>query len=197
VGDSRENTTDVKSGLYARPIPLLEFLGINILRFKRRIENQRLRLRLLKIKDLAVLCSLYSPEYFPGTRAREARPFSSPFSFWRWLRVSFEAFYLVEIKAVDTDRMIGFVGLYNLEIGQRVYLSAVLFDPEDRRQGYGRQALALLFNFLKEAGVIREVRAQVFRSNVASLAFLQTLGFEVFVDQGDQLLLVKALGTGR
>jgi RimJ/RimL family protein N-acetyltransferase len=196
VGDSCENIIVGKTGLHPRPRPRLGLLGINILRFKERIENQRLRLPLLKIKDLAVLCSLCPHEYFAGTRVWEARPFFSLFSFWRWLRASFEAFYLVEIKAVGKDRMIGFVGLYNLEIGQRVYLSAVLFDPEDRRQGCGRQALTLLFNFLKEAGVIREGRAQVFKNNVVSLAFLQTLGFEVLADQGDQFLLVKA-GTGK
>jgi RimJ/RimL family protein N-acetyltransferase len=197
VRDSREDITAVKRELYSRPRPRLGLLGIKVIRFKRRIENQRLGLRLLKIKDLSVLRSLYPSEHFPGTRARETRPYSSLFSFWTQLRASYEGFYLVETKAAGTDRMIGFVGLYNLEIGQRVYLSAMLFDPEDRRQGYGRQALTLLFNFLKEAGVIREVRAQVFRSNVASLAFLHTLGFEVLVDQGDQLLLVKALNQGR
>jgi len=153
-------------------------------------------LRLLKIKDLSVLHSRYRPEHFAGTRTGEPRSFSSLISLWRWLRLSFKAFYLVEIKAAGTDRMIGFVGLYNLEIGQRVYLSAVLFDPEDRRRGYGRQALTLLFNFLKEAGVAREVFAQVLRSNVASLAFLQTVGFEVLADQGDQILLVKSLDQG-
>jgi len=56
--------------------------------------------------------------------------------------------------------------------------------------------LTLLFNFLKEAGVAREVFAQVLRSNVASLAFLQTVGFEVLADQGDQILLVKSLDQG-
>jgi RimJ/RimL family protein N-acetyltransferase len=106
----------------------------------------------------------------------------------------FECFYLIEIKAVGKDRMIGFVGLYNLEIGQRLYLSAVLFDLKDRRQGYGRQALTLLFNFLKEAGVSKEVRAEVFRRNASSLAFLKMMGFEVLSDHGDHLLLVKALG---
>jgi ribosomal protein S18 acetylase RimI-like enzyme len=239
VGNSGENIRALKRHLFSRFRPGLGFNGIKVIRFKRNIENDRLRLRLLKISDLYVLRSRYQSEHFHGNRAREARPFSSLFSLWRWLTSSFQAFYLIEIKlpaaccgvskrnspkqpafapksygaftspfipvasyrvfwrrrikAVGTDRMIGFVGLYNLEIGQRLYLSAVLFDPEDRRQGYGRQALTLLFNFLKEAGVIREVRAQVFRSNVASLAFLHTLGFEVLVDQGDQLLLVKAL----
>ena len=110
--------------------------------------------------------------------------------------LSFQVFYLVEIKAAARAPIIGFVGLYNLEIGRRVYLSVVLFDPEDRRQGYGRQVLTLLFNFFKEAAVAKEVRAEVFRSNVASLAFFQTVGFEVLADQGDQLLLVKALDQG-
>jgi RimJ/RimL family protein N-acetyltransferase len=197
VVNSRENITALKRDLYSPSRPSLGLLGIKVIRFKRNIENQRLRLRLLKIKDLSVLHSRYPPEHFPGARTRETRPFSFLFSFWRWLRASFEVFYLVEIKAAGTDRPIGFLGLYKLETGQRVYLSAVLFDPEDRRQGYGRQALILLFNFLIESGVAREVRAQVFRGNAASLAFLQALGFEVLADQGDQLLLVKALDQGR
>jgi GNAT superfamily N-acetyltransferase len=243
VGDSGENIKALKRHLFSRSRPRLGFLGIKVIRFKRNIENQRLRLRLLKIKDLSVLHARYPPEHFPGARTRETRPFSFLFSFWWWLTSSFQAFYLIEmklpaagcgvskrnspkqpafapksygaftspfipgasyrvfwrrrIKAAGTDRMIGFLGLYNLETGQRVYLSAVLFDPEDRRQGYGRQALTLLFNFLTESGVAREARAQVFRSNAASLAFLQAVGFEVLADHGDQLLLVKALDQGR
>jgi hypothetical protein len=36
------------------------------------------------------------------------------------------------MKAIDTDRMIGFVGLYSVEIGRSLYVSAALFDLEDR-----------------------------------------------------------------
>jgi RimJ/RimL family protein N-acetyltransferase len=194
VEDSGENIKALKRHFFSRSRPRLGFLGIKVIRFKRNIENDRLRLRLLKISDLYVLRSRYQPEQFPGNRVREARLFSSLFSYWRWMNAFFECFYLIEIKAVGKDRMIGFVGLYNLEIGQRLYLSAVLFDLKDRRQGYGRQALTLLFNFLKEAGVSKEVRAEVFRRNASSLAFLKMMGFEVLSDHGDHLLLVKALG---
>jgi RimJ/RimL family protein N-acetyltransferase len=196
VGDSLENITALKRALYSLSRPSLGLLGIKVIRFKRKIENYRIRLRLLRIKDLYALRSRYWPEHLRGVCAGDPGLFWTLFFFWRRLRLSFQALYLVEIKSAPRDPMIGFVGLYSLEIGRSLYVSAVLFDPEDRRKGYGRIALTLLFDFLKEAAVAKEVRAEVFRSNPSSLAFLQTLGFEVLADQGDQLLLVKPLDQG-
>ena len=194
--DSLERISALKRALYSLSRPSLWLFGIKVIRFKREIGNHKICLRLLRIKDLYALSSRYWPEHFGGFRTGDPGSFWTLFSFWRWLRVSFQALYLVEIKAIDTDRMIGFVGLYSVEVGRSLYVSAVLFDREDRRKGYGRVALTLLFDFLKEAAVATEVRAEVFRSNPFSLAFFQALGFEVLSDQGDQLLLVKPLDQG-
>jgi hypothetical protein len=56
--------------------------------------------------------------------------------------------------------------------------------------------LTLLFDFLQEAAVAKEVRADVFRNNPSSLGSFQTLDFEVLADQGDQFMLVKPLDQG-
>ena len=100
---------------------------------------------------------------------------------------------LIEAKGGRRDPLIGFVGIYRLEIGRRLYLSVVLFDPEDRRRGHGRQALTLLFHSLNRVGLAKEVRAEVLRSNADSLAFFRAMDFSLLADQGDRLLLTRTL----
>ena len=194
MADSYENTTFVKINGLSRAKSFLKFFGIDIVHFKKRIDDHGLRLRLLEMRDLSFLSAHYRPEHIPGIHVWEPGQFSSLFSLWKWLKASFHVFYLVEIKNALRDPIIGFVALYHLEIGRRLYIAVMLFNPEDRRRGYGRHALTMLFNFLKESGVVKEVCAEVFKSNVASLRLLQTLGFEVLEDQGGQLLLFKTIG---
>jgi RimJ/RimL family protein N-acetyltransferase len=175
-----------------------EFLGIKWTRFRRILELGTLRLRLLKIKDLFLLRSLFRSENFRGTCFDGFEPFHSLFSFCRWLISSIQVSYLVEIDTpFENWRIVGFVGLYNLKRSRTPYLSALLFDPEDRRKGYGRQALNLMFDFLTETAVAQKVFAEVMKTNVASLAFLQNLDFQVLAERGDELLMVKDLERGR
>jgi RimJ/RimL family protein N-acetyltransferase len=175
-------------------ILISEFLGIKFTRFRRILECGTLRLRLLRIKDHFLLRSLFRREDLRGIGFNGFEPFHSLFSFCRWLISSIQVSYLVEIQnPFGGWRIVGFVGLYNMRTSRTPYLSVLLFDPKDRRQGHGRQALNLLFNFLTETAVAQEVFVEVLETNVSSIAFLQKLGFQVLAEQGHKILMVKCL----
>jgi len=171
---------------------LARLFRIKAIRFDRRIESESLCLRLPKFKDFSVLGLRLGADPIPRKGTRKISPYHSLLLCRRWLRSPFQAFYLIEAKG-RKDPLIGFVGIYHLEIGRRLYLSAALFDPADRRRGYSRQALTLLFHSLNRVGLAEEVRAEVLRSNADSLAFFRTMGFSLLADQGDRLLLTRTL----
>lgn len=165
--------------------------GIRIVRFKCRIENHGITLRLLRLRDLSILHHLLGPEVFLVTGGVGSRSFSSLFSFGRWMVSIFQVLYVIEATQNGVPRTIGFVGLSSVRMGQSLWLSAALFDPRDRGQGYGREALEPLLNFLQKKGIVKTVYAQVLRGNLRSLHLLEHLGFKVCWERTDSLLLEK------
>jgi RimJ/RimL family protein N-acetyltransferase len=121
--------------------------------------------------------------------------FGSLASFWRWVRTTFQPVYVTEVEeSSKAYRIIGFVGIYEAELGQSLWLSLVLFDPKDRKREYGQRTLQLLLSSLEEDRIVKRVCGEVLASNTASLRLLQKSGFDVCAQEHGRLLLRKQLG---
>jgi RimJ/RimL family protein N-acetyltransferase len=87
--------------------------------------------------------------------------------------------YVIEVEEDGRCRIAGFAGLYNMQIGKSLWLSVAIFNPSDRRRGYGTRVLELLLDLLQRNGAAETVYAEVLKTNTTSLSFLRKLGFEV------------------
>jgi RimJ/RimL family protein N-acetyltransferase len=168
---------------------LKQLFAIKIVRFKYRIEGGGLTLRMYRFRDLPVLHSLFHIPSFLHTSGVEPKTVRSLPLFWRWIRNSFHVFYIIEVAEDSGRRIIGFAGLYRMEIRKSLWLSLALFDPKDRGQGYGRRAVELLLKFFQKGDVVRTVYAEVMKNNPLSLCFCKRLGFELFGERRESFLL--------
>jgi RimJ/RimL family protein N-acetyltransferase len=159
------------------------------------MENGGLTLRLYRLRDLPVLHSLFKPESFLEASGAELKAGSS-LSFYRWIKRTFQIAYVIEVKENDGRRIVGFAGLYNMRVGQGLWISFTIFNPKDRRRGYGTKALELLFDLFQKNGAAEKVYAKVSKTNVPSLCFLRKLGFEVSRRYEDSFILEKDHGIG-
>ena len=195
VKDLQEFISRVRQSAFSRLRTVLKRLGIRTARFKGRMEDRDLALRLYRFSDLIALCSLCKPEVFLAASGVRLQVFNSLASFWRWVRTTFQATYVIEVEESDNaHRIIGFVGIYKIELGQSLWLSLVLFDPKDRKRGYGQRTLQLLLSSLEENRIVKRVCGEVLANNNASLRLLEKLGFDVFAQDHGRLLLQKQLG---
>jgi len=171
----------------------MRLFGFEVFRVVRRIEGDLLVLRLLRIRDLFILRSTFDPALLSETGGETLKSFGLLTSLWRWLRSTFQVLYVIELKREHAHRVVGLIGLYDLSIGNRAYLSAVLFDPMDRRQGLGREAVHLLLDFLEKAGILKQVCVEVLKSNLPSLVFFQEMGFKLQKIHSDCFWMAKDL----
>jgi len=125
-----------------------------------------------------MLRSLFTPEILLETSGFEPKV-GSLLSFYRWLKATFQMVYVIEVKENGGNRVAGFAGLYNIRIGRSLWLSLTIFNPKDRKRGYGEQVLGLLLDHFQKNGAAETVYAEVLRTNVPSLCLLRKLGFEV------------------
>lgn len=176
------------------PKVFLRPIGIRTGRIRARMEESGLALRPYHLRDLAVLRSLCRRERFFADRGRQPGNFSSLFSFWKWLRITFQVFYVIDVQENDAHGIIGFLAIYNIQLGRELWLSLALFDAKDRGQGYGRRALRLLLSALQEDRLVKTVCGEVLRTNTRSLRLLQELGFEAYGYDDDRLLFRKRVG---
>jgi len=107
------------------------------------------------------------------------------------MKSTFQVIYLIEIEENRGRRIIGFAGLYDMELGRNLRLSLAVFNPEDRGRGYGEKALTFLLNLLQENGAAEVVDAEILKSNEPSLRLSKKLGFKVKRLYHDRLLLEK------
>ncbi|MGA2515565.1 MAG: GNAT family protein [Thermodesulfobacteriota bacterium] len=170
---------------------MFNFFGIKGVRFKRRLEKGGLILQLCRLQDLPALHSLITPEVFRETASAEFQAFRSLFFFLKWVMTTFQVIYLIEIDESGTHRIVGLAGLYDIELSRSLRLSLTVFNPEDRRRGYGEKALKLLLGLLQENGAAEVVYAEVLKNNVPSLRLCIKLGFKVKRLYQDRVLLEK------
>ncbi len=107
------------------------------------------------------------------------------------MKNTFQVIYVIEILETGTPRIIGFIGLYQLELGRRVNLSLQIFRPQDRNRGYGEKALILLLNLLQENGAAKVVNVEILKNNLPSLRLCRKVGFRVRRLYQNSLLLEK------
>lgn len=170
--------------------------GWGVARFPRRIEEAPgFALRLSRPWDLPALHSLFSADLFTRAAGRSDRPFGSVLSFWMWLRGSFDVVYLAECQETGTRRVVGFVGLYDLRPGRSVRLSMAIFDPAERRRGYGERSMETLCLYLRRRAIVKAVFAEVSRDNAESLAFLSAVKFEMCWQRKGTLILQRHRNT--
>jgi RimJ/RimL family protein N-acetyltransferase len=179
----------VRRALYFHLRDLKQLFAIKIVRFKYRIAGGGLTLRMYRFRDLPVLHSLFHIPSFLHTSGVEPKTVRSLPLFWRWIRNSFHVFYIIEVAEDSGRRIIGFAGLYHIEIRKSLWLSLALFDAKDRGQGYGRRAVELLLKFFQKGDVVRTVYAEVMKNNLLSLCFCKRLGFELFGERRESFLL--------
>jgi RimJ/RimL family protein N-acetyltransferase len=174
---------------------LLDCLGITITRIPCSIGNDYLALRSYRFKDLPVLYTLFTPEVILKACGITHRPFHSFFSFYKWMVTTFPIVYVVQVRESGRRRIVGFAGLYNLDIGCNLQVSLAIFHPDDRQRGYGQQALTLLLQALQSNRVVKTVGVEVLKVNVASLRFCQKLGFAVRGQNEESFVLEKSVAV--
>ena len=169
---------------------VFDLFGVRTANFKRHMENCGLTLRLYRLSDLPMLRSLFTPEIFLETSGFELKV-SSLLGFYKWLKATFQMVYVIEVEENGGHKTVGFAGLYNMKIGQSLWLSLAIFNPKDRKRGYGEQVLGLLLDHFQKNGAAETVYAEVLKTNVPSLCFLRKLGFEVSGCYEDSFILEK------
>ncbi|MGZ3535971.1 MAG: GNAT family N-acetyltransferase [Thermodesulfobacteriota bacterium] len=162
---------------------------MKIVHFKSQIRSGPLTLRLCRLGDLRILHPLLTSEIFPTLISR-SKP-RSLFFFHSWIKRAFQVIYVIEVKENDGHRMIGFVGLYDMELGRSLNLSLTIFNLEDRKRGYGEKALSLLLSLLQENNAAEVIYAEILKSNVPSLRLCRKLGFKINKLYQDRILLEK------
>jgi RimJ/RimL family protein N-acetyltransferase len=185
VGSIESQMKRVKANI---PSKVFDLFGVRIVDFKRRLETCGLTLRLYRWKDLLALLPFFTPELILEASGIEFKA-SSLFSFYKWLRSNFQVIYVIEIEENDGHRIVGFAGLYNMKIGKSLWLSLAIFNPRDRRRGYGTRALELLLDLLQKNSIAETVYAEVLQTNTPSISFLRNLGFEIPSQYGEKFLL--------
>jgi RimJ/RimL family protein N-acetyltransferase len=167
---------------------MTNLFGVKIVHFTRHVGTGPFRLRWCRLRDLYSLYSLAMPEIFPeGEKSK--RPPRSFFSFYRWIKGTFQVIYLIEIQENGGRRVIGFAGLYDMELGRNLRISLTIFNPDDRQRGYGEKALIVLLGLLQENGAADMVYAEILKGNAPSLRLCRKLGFKVKKLYQDKLLL--------
>jgi RimJ/RimL family protein N-acetyltransferase len=173
---------------------LVKLIGIRTGRFRTRMEESGLALRLYRLGDLTALRSPCKTEVLSAGSGVRLKAFSSLVSSWRWMHRTFQISYVIEVHENDFHRIIGFLGIYNMELGREFWVSLVLFDERDRGREYGQRALQLLMTSLQEDRIVKRVCGEILAGNTGSLRLLEKLGFDVFAQAHGRFLLRKQLG---
>ena len=131
--------------------------GIKTRRLDRWLGDSSLALHLYRIRELQALYSLFQPELFLKANGIGHGPSGSYLSFCLWIRITFQVVYVITVWGIDGPRIVGFAGLYNVQIGRSLGISLAIFKPEDRRRGYGRRTIELLLESLQANNVVNRV----------------------------------------
>jgi len=168
--------------------------GIRIRRLPRIIRGDKITLRLYRLNDLPALhrCSR-SVDTTPGLHAF-GRSTGNLWSFKRWIGRTFQVLYLIiDHEASHAARIAGYIGLYDIRLGEDLSLSIGIFDPQHRGIGLGRKAMEHLLQALANCGAARTIQVEIAHSHVQSLAFFKQLGFDIRRQSERALLMTKTV----
>jgi L-amino acid N-acyltransferase YncA len=152
------------------------------------LQGTTISLRPCRAGDLSRLQKLFRDTALPlpdeGLKTLRSFP-----AFSKWLLFTFQVIYLIERE----KSVIGIVGLYDMKPGKSLKLSIAICNPDDRKKGYGAEALGLLFPYFQETGLAEEILAEVSSDNTRSLFFFAKAGFETLKRRDDRIVLLKKL----
>ncbi len=84
------------------------------------------------------------------------------------------------IETLQNKRAVGTVELFDFEpYHSRAGVGVIIFERDDRLNGYAKQALSLVMNYAKNELGIQQLYANIAQSNQASIALFGKLGFEL------------------
>jgi RimJ/RimL family protein N-acetyltransferase len=98
---------------------------------------------------------------------------SSWFSVWWWITKTYRYSFCIELDS----RPIGFIGLYNLALGESADISLVIFEETFRRRGYGTRSFKLFAQSLRRHSIMKKIFIAVKTDNQRALSFWKKLGF--------------------
>lgn len=166
--------------------------GIKVVRIPRRIRSENVSLRLFRLQDLPALSRLFHEDMPMSSQAMSTAP-KNLWSFRKWIFRTFQILYLIEQKAENKFTIHGFIGLYDIRLGENLCLAIGIFDPGERRHGLGSQALRALLNTLGKCGAANTIQAQIAQSNLASVHLFDKLGFDIRERSAEHLTMEKSL----
>ena len=137
------------------------------------MEDHNIRLRRLRFSDGLFIMNGLKDEVILNASGLSRPIHTSWFSLWWWIKKTFIPAYCIECDS----KPIGFIGLYDLKIGESTEISLAIFDNSFRRRGYGTRAFKLLALHLQRHSVVRKVRAKVMRDNHHAISFWRRAGF--------------------
>ncbi len=151
------------------------------------IEDRDLRLRRIRISDGPLLSKLLEHDDILKSSGISA-PRRTPWVlFYWWLRRTFLVASCIERES----RTIGFIGLSKPPIGKSAEISLVIFDPTNRRRGFGTRAFQLscrVFYALTPEDILL---VKVQNDNEAALSFWSKLGFENLCSDGCMTVMTR------
>lgn len=152
----------------------LETTDMFYARIPRYIEDGHIGLRLLRLFDVPFLFNGFKDQEILAANGLTNPISSSWLSVWWWIKKTFTLIYCIKC---DSKR-IGFIGLYNLKLGQSAEMTLVIFDKDKRRKGNGTKAFHIFTQNLKRCDMIEKITVKVKEDNYASIAFWTGLGFK-------------------
>lgn len=167
-------------------------MGIKFARIPRRIDGDKVSLRILRLKDLPELLRLFlgSPALIPHSKGF---PPANLWSFKQWLSRTFQVIYLIEQRVGGKFKIKGFVGLYDIDLGESLSLALGIFNSRDRGRGLGRDALHALLETLGKGVVASTVQAHISPSNLSSIRLFSRLQFDICRNSEDRLLMKRTI----
>ena len=166
--------------------------GRRRVRVPRQMTDGVVTLRCYRYTDLPQLYPLVHPEVVWHANGMVQHETPSFTAFCLWMLTTFPLAYVIEVGE-HSRRSVGFVGIYNLTLGQHLWVSMAILQPADRRQGYGHRALSLLLANLAQHKVVDVVYADVLKTNEPSQRLCARLGFVPAGEEATRLRLVKCL----
>jgi len=111
------------------------------------------------------------------------------FSVWWWLKKNFVLSYCIE----NNSKRIGFIGLYNLLLGNSAEMTLIIFEKDNRRLGLGTRAFNVFAQNLRRYSIARKIKVRVKTDNGIALSFWEKIGFEEICTQDDVKIMCADL----
>lgn len=138
------------------------------------IEAEGLILRIAKLSDCYSFSAIFDQKPHRNERSFYNFFFKSRLFTWWWLRQTFSVVYCIEYDM----KLIGFVGLYELQLRKSAYLSLFLFDENFRLRGLGTQAFTSFKSTVQCYSTVDELKVAAKRDHHESLSFCSKMGFQ-------------------